>query len=113
MIDKIRKALARHVSWQDILAYAAITLQRQWSLVRGTLPLRLKALLFGISLGSEVTACGPVILGRWPGSRISLGRGCSLISSSRRCTASTLAAPVRFRTFSPEACIELAEGVQR
>ena len=112
MIDKLRKAIDRKISWQDACAYLAITLQRGWSQLRGTLPLRLKALCFGIPLGSGVTACGPVILGRWPGSHISLGPECSLISSSRRCTASTLAAPVRLRTFAPSARIELAAGVQ-
>lgn len=112
MIDKIRKAAERRLSLQDILSYAAITAQRHWSKVRGTLALRLKAALFGIELESGVTACGPVILGRWPGSRIRLGAGCSLVSSSRRATASTLYAPVRLRTYAPTARIELAEGVQ-
>lgn len=53
-----------------------------------------------------------MILGRWPGSHIRLGAGCSLISSSRRATASTLYAPVRLRTYAPTARIDLAEGVQ-
>lgn len=110
MIDKLRKA--RGLSVQDLLSYAAITAQRHWSKLRGTLALRGKSLLFGIELASGVTACGPVILGRWPGSRIRLGAGCSLVSSSRRATAATLYAPVRLRTFAPTARIELAEGVQ-
>ncbi|WP_308776929.1 acyltransferase, partial [uncultured Bilophila sp.] len=112
MIGKLRKAIERKLSVQDILSYAAITLQRHWSKDWGTLALRIKALLFGVEVGSGVTACGSVILGRWPGSRIRLGAGCSLISSSRRATASTLYAPVRLRTYAPTASIELAEGVQ-
>lgn len=110
MIEKLRKA--RGLSVQDLLSYAAITVQRHWSKLRGTLALRGKALLFGIELAPGVTACGPVILGRWPGSRIRLDAGCSLVSSSRRGTAATLYAPVRLRTFAPTARIELAEGVQ-
>ena len=108
MIGKLRKAIERRLSAQDILSYAAITLQRHWSKDWGTLALRLKALLFGVEVGPGVTACGSVILGRWPGSHIRLGAGCSLISSSRRATASTLYAPVRLRTYAPTARIDLA-----
>ena len=112
MIDKFRKAIERRITLRDALSYAAITLQRIWSQGWGTPLLRIKAALFGIEVGHGAVACGPVILGRWPGSRISIGRGCSLISSSRRATAATLYAPVRLRTFAPSARIELAEGVQ-
>lgn len=97
---------------QGAAAYSAIQLQRHWSAVLGTASLRLKSLLFGIELGQHVRAYGPVIIGRWPGSRICIGDGCSLVSSSRRATASTLAAPVRFRTFSAQARIELGTGVE-
>lgn len=112
MFNKLRKALERGLSPQDYAAYAAIEVQRRFSAFSGTLALRLKACLWGIELGHGVTACGPVIIGRWPGSRISIGNECSLVSSSRRATASTLAAPVRFRTFSAGACIELEQGVE-
>ena len=112
MIGKLRKAIERRLSWRDVLSYLAIASQRAWSQWRGTCALRVKAFLFGVELGSGVLACGPVILARWPGSRIRLGAGCSLISSSRRCTASTLYAPVRLRTYAPTARIELAQGVQ-
>lgn len=87
MIGKVRKAIERRLSWRDVLSYLAIAGQRAWSQWLGTCALRVKAFLFGVELGPGVTACGPVILGRWPGSRIRLGAGCSLISSSRRCTA--------------------------
>lgn len=97
---------------QGAAAYAAIQAQRLWSEFAGTAALRLKALLFGVELGKNVRACGPVIVGRWPGSRIVIGEGCCLVSSSRRATASTLAAPVRFRTFSSQALIELGPGVE-
>lgn len=108
LLHKLRKLK----SPQDAVAYAAIQLQRQWSALWGTCALRLKAALFGVELGSGVRACGPVIVGRWPGSRIVIGKGCSFVSSARRATASTVAAPVRFRTFSADARIELGEGVE-
>ena len=92
MIGKLRKAIERRLSWRDVLSYLAIASQRAWSQWRGTCALRVKAFLFGVELGSGVLACGPVILGRWPGS--------------------TLYAPVRLRTYAPTARIELAQGVQ-
>lgn len=97
---------------RDILCYTVINSQRYWSLALGTLALRLKAKLFAIELGEGVSACGPVILGRWCGSRISIGSRVSLISSSRRATASTIYAPIRLRTYSSSASIVLSEGVQ-
>lgn len=111
-LKKLRKALRQGVTWQDLFSYGAIVGQRLWSQARGTLALRCKAVLFGLELGEGVTACGPVIVGRWPGSRIRIGAGASLVSSARRATACTLYAPVRLRTFSATASIELAEGVQ-
>lgn len=109
---KIEKARDLGFTLQDVLSWAAIQVQRQFSASWGTIALRLKAYLWGIELGKGVKACGPVILGRWPGSQIRIGEGCSLVSSSRRSTASTLAAPVRLRTFSSQARIELATGVE-
>lgn len=110
LLEKLRKACT--FTWQDLLSYSAIASQRQWSAISGTLALRVKAFLFGVELGKNVQACGSVILGRWPQSHIRIGNEVSLISSSRRATASTLYAPVKLRTFSASACIELEEGVQ-
>ena len=112
MPNLFRKALERGVSPSDCFSYAAITGQRLWSGFWGIRRLRLKALLFGVEVDPDVACSGPVILGRWPGSRIRIGKGSSLISGSRRCTASTLFAPVRLRTFSPTARILLDEGVE-
>lgn len=112
MFRRVRRAIEQRVTLQDVLAYMAISVQRCWSQGLGTAFLRLKGVLFGVKVGKGVTACGRVTLGRWPGSEITIGAHSSLISSSRRCTASTLFAPVRFRTFAPTARILLAEGVQ-
>lgn len=112
MLEKIRRAVRQGATWQDVCAYLAIVGQRKWSVFSGTLALRIKAALMGIELGRGVTACGPVILGRWPGSRICLGDETSIISSPRRATACTIFAPARLRTFSSSAAIELERGVQ-
>ena len=54
MIGKLRKAIERRLSVQDVLSYSAITLQRHWSKDWGTLALRLKALLFGVRSGQAL-----------------------------------------------------------
>ncbi len=112
MLEKVRKAIERRINLADVISWLAIVWQRGWSCLWGTVALRVKGVLFGIPIGQGATACGPVILGRWPGSHISIGPGCSLISSSRRCTAATLYAPVRLKTFYPAARICLERGVQ-
>lgn len=107
-----QKALQRGLTPQNILSYVHIRLGNALSGLWGILRLRLKAALLGVRVGRRVEAHGPVILGRWPGSRISVGHDVCLISSARRATAATVFAPVRLRTHGPDASIELADGVQ-
>lgn len=112
MIELWKKARARGLNLSNILSYAAIRGAALWAEGWGVCRLRLKGVLFGIPVGPGVRCAGPVILGRWPGSRISIGPGVSLVSTARRATAATIAAPVRLRTHGPEAQIILEEGVQ-
>lgn len=107
-----QKIQARGFNLPNILSYVCIRGHAALSGLWGGARLRLKAALLGVELGKNVRCWGPVMLARWPGSRISVGSGCSIISSSRRATACTLHAPTRLRTHGPEAHIELAEGVQ-
>lgn len=112
MKNFISKALARGLSLPNIISYCCIkgsaALSGWWGLVR----LRCKAALFGVQLGAGVRCAGPIILARWPGSVISIGKGCSLISTSQRATAATVFAPVRLRTHGPDAKIILEEGAE-
>ena len=107
-----QKARARGLTLPNIISYVCIRGHAALSGWWGTLRLRIKAVLLGVSVGEGVRCWGSILLSRWPGSRISLGAGVSVISSSRRATAATLAAPVRLRTLGPAASITLAEGVQ-
>ena len=50
MIGKLRKAIERRLSVQDVLSYSAITLQRHWSKDWGTLALRCSELRSGQAL---------------------------------------------------------------
>lgn len=108
----LQKALARGLSPQNILSYVHIRLGNALGGWWGIARLRIKAALLGVRVGRGVTCTGPMILGRWPGSRIDIGEGASLISSARRATAATVHAPVRLRTHGPDARIILGEGVE-
>ena len=108
----LRKARQRGLTPANILAWASLELLRVWGQWWGTVRLRCKARLLGVELGPHVRAHGPVGLLRWPGGRISIGAGVSLISSWRRATAASLKAPTRLRVFGPGASIEIGEGAQ-
>lgn len=71
--------------------------------------LRIKCTFLGISCGQGTKAWGRVIL-RAPGANVEIGEGVTLVSSSWRCSASSLAHPVRLRTFSPTARIIIGAG---
>ena len=96
---------------RDCVCLLAICGQAWWSGVWGTLALRCKAALFGVDCGHGVRAAGAVILARWPKSRIRIGAGASLVSCSRRATA-TAVTPVRLKTLGPDAAIVLEQGVE-
>lgn len=102
-----KKALSYGLTPGNIISYLSLQHMRFWGVVLGTLRLRCKALLLGVRLGRGVRAHGPVGLLRWPGSRIEISDGVSIISSWRRATACTLAAPARLRTFGPQAVISI------
>jgi len=107
-----RKALQRGITLPNVISWSSLEIMRCWGECWGTLCLRCKASLLGVRLGPGVRAHGPVGLLRWPGGSISIGARVSLISSWRRATAASLAAPVRLRVFGPGAAIEIGEGAQ-
>ena len=107
-----RKALERGLTPGNVVSYLSLQHMRFWGVVMGTLRLRCKALLLGVRLGRGVRAHGAVGLLRWPGSRIDIGDDVSIISSWRRATACTLAAPARLRTFGPDAVISIGPACE-
>ena len=111
-MSMLKKALERGLTPANVISYLCLQIMRVNGALWGTLRLRLKALALGVRVEPGVTAHGPVGLLRWPGSGIRIGAGASLISSWRRATAATLAAPVRLRTFGPGASIEIGPGCQ-
>ncbi|EGY25567.1 bacterial transferase hexapeptide family protein [Desulfovibrio sp. A2] len=107
----LRKVREEGLTPRDIVSYGCMAVHRNASCLWGTARMRLKAALFGVRLGHGCECCGPIILQRWPGSRIELGRGVGIISSSRRCTSATIHAPTRLRTFAGSAAILVGDGV--
>ena len=108
----MRKALRRGLTPSNIASWCCLEGMRLWGAFWGTLRLRCKAFVLGVSLGRDVVAHGRVGLLRWPGGRISIGDNVSLISSWRRATAAALYAPVRLRVFGPDAAITIGSGSQ-
>ncbi|WP_035067311.1 acyltransferase [Nitratidesulfovibrio termitidis] len=107
----LRKVREEGLTPRDIVSYGCMAVHRSASCLWGTVRMRLKAALFGVRLGGGCECCGTIILQRWPGSRIELGRGVGIISSSRRCTSATIHAPTRLRTFAGSAAILIGDGV--
>lgn len=111
-MELIRKALNRGITGSNIFSWLSISAMNKAGLFFGTLRIRLKAKIFGVQLGKNVTAHGPVGLIRWPGAEISIGKNVSIISSWRRSTACSLAFPTRLRVFGPGAKIIIDSDTQ-
>lgn len=107
-----QKALRCGLTPGNIVSYLSLQHMRFWGSALGTLRLRCKALALGVHIGHGVRAHGPVGLLRWPGSHIEIGDGVSIISSWRRSTACSLAAPARLRTFGPTARIAIGPACE-
>jgi acetyltransferase-like isoleucine patch superfamily enzyme len=66
---------------------------------------------YGITYGKNFVSAGSIILNIYPGSRVVIGDNVIIISDSRRCSASAIAFPARFRTFAPSSKIIIGDNV--
>lgn len=107
-----KKAVTRGLTASNIFSWCSITLSRHFFKLHGTLMFYIKANIIGIATAGKITAHGPVLLLRWPGSSIQIGEGVHFISSSRRATACALAFPTRLWTLGPEARIIIGPGCE-
>ncbi|NLW91133.1 MAG: acyltransferase [Syntrophomonadaceae bacterium] len=73
--------------------------------------LYLKACICGINISNNVRCFGTIHLSRFPKSQISLGQNVSIVSSSQRCTASSIYAPTKLKTCTPDAKIVIENNV--
>lgn len=111
-MDFFAKARQRGINIGNIISWLGIRGHSFISGLYGTCALRMKARFLGVRLGSNVTACGSVMLLRWPGGKIVIGDNVQFVSSSRRATASSLAFPSRLRVFGPGSSIKIGSGSQ-
>jgi acetyltransferase-like isoleucine patch superfamily enzyme len=65
----------------------------------------------GVQIGKFFSTSGIIILDIFPQSRVIMGNNVSIISDSRRATASALAFPARLKTFSPTSEIIIGDNV--
>lgn len=77
----------------------------------GTLVFYFKAWLFGIDLGKGCKCYGRIHIMRGPRSVIRIGNSSNVVSSSKRCTAGSLYAPTKLRTFGATARILIGANV--
>lgn len=101
----LKRIIAYKPSIEDVLSYCYIAFNNFFSGMFGTLIFRLKGRLFGVPIGKRIRCYGTVHLFRNPKSLISIGNDVSIVSSSKRCTSSSLFSPTKLRTLSPTARI--------
>lgn len=109
IVEFVHKARNKGLSLPNVISYLSLEGMRVMGGFLGTLSLRIKARLLGISLGQNVKAHGSVGLLRWPGSTITIGSHVSMISSWRRATSCALSHPCRFRTFAKTSAIHIGD----
>jgi len=71
----------------------------------------MKGAALGITIGRGVKCYGSIHIMRAPGSEIVIGNNVSIVSSSARCTAASIYAPTKLRTWSATAKIIIEDGV--
>jgi acetyltransferase-like isoleucine patch superfamily enzyme len=64
-----------------------------------------------VDYGTKIYTNGRLILDIYPESKVKIGNNVSLISNSRRCTASNLYSPIKFKTFSETSEIIIGNNV--
>lgn len=94
----------------DVVSYASFKTGGALSGFFGGVRLRVKSALFGVRVGRGVRAYGRVMLLRYPKSRIVIGDGVLLNSSSVRSNYCAIHSPVWLRTNSYDASIEIRKG---
>jgi acetyltransferase-like isoleucine patch superfamily enzyme len=105
------KELGLKSHFQDYFCYHYIKLVYRLPFLYGTAIFLIKAFIFGVHLSGKVKCWGNVHILRAPKTEIVVGNNVSFISSSRRCTAGSIYAPVKLRTWSATAKIIIENNV--
>jgi acetyltransferase-like isoleucine patch superfamily enzyme len=84
---------------------------RGWPRFKGTLGYWFLQRWFDVEQSEFPQVFGTPQIAKAPGSRIVIGRGVIMVSSSMRATSATLQGPVRLRTLNHSAAIVIGDGV--
>lgn len=99
------------MAFQDSLSFRYMRLHNRMSFLCGTLMFAIKSFLFGVESDGIVKCWGRVHIMRMPGSQIRIGKNVSIVSSSNRCSSSSIFAPTKLRTWSDTAKIIIEDNV--
>lgn len=109
--SNLKKFKIFRYSIQDFINYAYLRIQWCFSGLVGTLIFRIKTFLFGVKTNRGTKCYGKIHIMRAPKSEITIGKNVSIISSTQRCTASSIFAPTKLRTWTKSARIIIADNV--
>lgn len=96
---------------QDLICFYYIKLIYCITSFYGTTMFLIKAFIFGVNLSGKVKCWGIIHIMRSPMSEIKIGDKVFFASSSIRCTASSIYAPVKLRTWSETSKIIIEDNV--
>ena len=103
--------LLRRATLSDIISWIVFKSRSALPVVWGTLVLKIKAFYLGIEVGNGTKCYGRVDLIRCPFSLIHIGNDVSIVSSSYRCTSSSIFAPTKLSTLNPSSVINIGNSV--
>jgi len=108
---KLKKIIELRLSPQDVLSMTYVRLYQLMSGLIGTMLFKIKATAFGVKFGQGSRCYGPVHILRHPKSEMVIGNNVTIVSSTKRCTASSIFAPAKMRTLSGTAKIIIEDNV--
>lgn len=107
--QRVLRLLRRH-RVRDLAIHALLESVSGIDRLYSTLVLRLKAALVGVEVGPGATVWGKVMLRRFPGSRITVGRNVRIVSRAYRYMQNVYPQS-KLRTMSPGASITIGDDV--
>jgi len=107
----LRRVFQLKPSPSDVISYIYFNFVLLLTGFWGTISLRTKAFLFGVKLEGKVKCYGRIDILRAPMSKIVIGKNVQIVSSSKRCTASSIFAPTKLRTWTKSGQIIIGNNV--
>ncbi|MBF0531686.1 MAG: acyltransferase [Candidatus Omnitrophica bacterium] len=97
--------------WVKGIRYFNSEISCRWTVRFWSFWMQIKAAMLGVPIGPGVRCYGNVHLMPGVNSSLSIGRDVIFVSDTRRCTASSIFAPVKLRTFERTARITIGDKV--